>query len=255
VIPDSITRSVFVKSCAKMLDVDEQLIAGEVARKRITHSGDREAVEFVRRQQQQARVEQQVALKPVKGGSSTEELEKEIVRYLLKYGDRDFDYREGKTTVSLNVADTIVGDLDNNGISLSTPVYETMYRLYRTLREGAAAEMDMRRFVDHPDPEVSNAAVDILTSGDNYPISKLWKRHDIVVEDESERLATDIPRLVLLYKSKAIERITKELEMQLADASSESEENDGNETEIMRRIALLNREKAALAKKLSRIIL
>jgi DNA primase len=258
VIPDPITRSVFVKTCSKLLDVDEQLLVNEVAHKRISHSGDREAVEFVRRQQQQARTEAQAgpqaAIKPVKGGSSMEELEKEIIRYLLKYGESSFEYKEGKTIVEFNVADAITGDLENNGITLSNRAYDTIYRLYLTLRgEGT---MDMRRFVDHPDPEVSNAAVDILTSGDNYPISKLWKRHDIVVEQEADRLSTDIPRLVLLYKSKAIEKISRQLESELAAAADDGEGgNDEAEVEIMRRIALLNREKAALAKKLSRIIL
>jgi len=254
VIPDPIMRSVFTTSCAKMLGVDEQVLVGEVARKRIAHTSDREAVDFVRRQQQQQReTERQAAavLRPVDGGSSIEELEKEIIKYLLKYGEMDFEYREGKTTISLNVAQTILDDLENNGLTLVNPTYDAILRLYAQRRGEGSVEQ--RVFIEHADPGVSDAVVDIVTSDDNYLISKLWKRQGKVFESEVDRLPVDVPRLVLLYKSKAIERMTKELKAHLAGDGGELTEEQ--ETEIMRQITLLNREKAALAKKLLRIVL
>ena len=49
-IPDPIQRSVYVKECARIMDIDENILISEVARKRLTTSGDREADEFLRRQ-------------------------------------------------------------------------------------------------------------------------------------------------------------------------------------------------------------
>lgn len=251
VIPDPIMRSLFTQSCARMLEVDQQVLVNEVARRRISHSGDREAVDFVRRQQRQAKPQPETPLLgPSDGGSSIEELEKEIVKYLILYGAKDFDYKEGKSIISLNVAQIILDELENNGLRLVNPAYDAILRLYAA-RRAEEGGVDQRMFVEHADPQVSNAAVDIITSDDNYPISNLWKRHGKVVELESDRLSIDVPRLVLLYKSKAIERITKELKARLGGEELPEEQ----ELEIMRQITLLNKEKAALAKKLFRIVL
>ena len=252
VIPDPIMRSLFTQSCAKMLGVDEQVLVGEVARKRITHTGDREAMDFVRRQQREQREAEARAsavLRPVDGGSSIEELEKEIVKYIIKYGGMDFDYKEGKNIIRLNVAQIIIDDLENNGLSLSNSTYDAILRLYAAQR--GSGEVDQRIFIENPDPEVSNAAVDIITADENYLISKIWKRQGKIVEEEADRLSIDVPRLVLLYKSKAIERITKELKGRLTNGELPEEQ----ELDIARQITILNREKATLAKKLSRIVL
>ncbi len=57
-IPDAIHRSVYVKECARIMDVDENVLIAEVARKRHTAAGDRETEEFMRRQARQQQTEQ-----------------------------------------------------------------------------------------------------------------------------------------------------------------------------------------------------
>ena len=80
-IPDPIQRSVYIKECARIMDIDENLLIAEVGRKRMASTGDREAEEFVRRQSARFRAEQ-TAQRPetvfagqVTGGSSAEALE------------------------------------------------------------------------------------------------------------------------------------------------------------------------------------
>ena len=50
-IPDPIPRAVYVKECAEMMGIDEQVLLGEVARRRLRPEENREASEFIRRQQ------------------------------------------------------------------------------------------------------------------------------------------------------------------------------------------------------------
>ena len=94
VIPDPIQRSVYIKECARIMDIDEQILISEVARKRMTTSGDRETDEFLRRQttlrQREAQQPGVEFVKQVEAGSSFETLEREIVKYLLKYGHCSF---------------------------------------------------------------------------------------------------------------------------------------------------------------------
>lgn len=42
-IPDPIQRSVYIKECARIMDIDENLLIAEVGRKRMASTGDREA--------------------------------------------------------------------------------------------------------------------------------------------------------------------------------------------------------------------
>lgn len=82
----------------------------------------------------------------------------------------------------------------------------------------------MHRFINHADPTVATAIVDLLTYDDNYTASKLWQKHDIIVESEQDRLPVAVPRVVILYKSKVIETIIAELQHKLCNEELSEEE-------------------------------
>ena len=45
---DVYKRQVYIKECARIMDIDENILISEVARKRMSTTGDRETDEFVR---------------------------------------------------------------------------------------------------------------------------------------------------------------------------------------------------------------
>lgn len=255
-IPDPIQRSVYIKECARIMDIDERILIGEVARKRLTTSGDRETDEFLRRQtalQRQEESRPEVDYKPrVEAGSSVEALEREIVKYLLKYGHCSFDFKEGRTMVACNVAEVIFSELSEDNIEFRNPVYAKIMALYREqwTQLGTGVEVPAHLFLNHLDPEVCNASVDILTSDDNYVPSELWRRKEVHVESEAEILAVGVPKAVTLYKSKVVEGLIRDLQTQLAGELTEQQES-----EIMQRLAGYNRVKVSIARKLQRLIL
>ncbi len=260
-IPDPIMRSLYIKECASKMEVDQHVLTGEVAKKRLSHTADDQTREFIRTQQQAVQAERQekedlTLLRGVTAGSSIEELEKELIKYLIKYGDRNFDIKEGRTMVSFNVAEVIIAELHTNGLIFQNPVYQAIYKRYVELFNERAAhgekdEIGLHHFINHPDPEVCNAAVNILTDDDNYAVSKMWKRHDIIVEKEVDRLAEYVPRTIVLYKSKAIEGIIESLQKRLKDETLSEEQ----QLDIISRINTLNAARRDIAKKLSRLIL
>ena len=258
-IPDSIQRSVFTQDCARIMNIDESVLVQEVARKRMTSTGDRETDEFVRRQQQQIRREQQfepsAALpgKRVEAGSSIEALERELTKYLLKYGHRTFEYREGRQYVQMNVATEIFRDLDADGLQFENRAYNSILNLYRTLwsETGEGVEVPAHNFINHTDPDVCNAAVDLLTADDNYVPSVIWRKKEIHVESDEEILAAGVPKAIILYKSKVVERMIREQKELLSDESLSEE----RQAEILRYLSELNEIKVSLANKLQRSIL
>jgi len=256
-IPDPIQRSVYVKECARIMDIDENILISEVARKRLTTSGDREADEFLRRQaaqrQREAAQPEVEYVRKVEAGSGFEALEREIVKYLLKYGHCSFDFKEGRTMVACNVAEVVFDELGRDNIVFRNPAYAKIMETYRGQWErlGTGTEVPAHCFLNHIDPEVCNASVDILTSDDNYVPSQLWRRKEIHVESDAEMLAVGVPKAVTLYKSKVVEEMIKELQAKLGDESLPEEE----QVALLQRLSGLNKVKVSIARRLQRLIL
>ena len=258
-IPDPIQRSVYIKECARIMDIDENLLIAEVGRKRMASTGDREAEEFVRRQSARFRAEQ-TAQRPetvfagqVTGGSSAEALERELTRYLLKYGHCSFDFKEGRTMVACNVAEVIFSELSDDNIAFRNPVYNKIMAAYREqwAQLGTGVEVPAHVFLNHIDPEVCNMSVDILTSDDNYVASELWRRKEIHIDTDAEMLAVGVPKAVTLYKSKVIEALIKELQGRLGDENISDEEM----RDVVQRLTAYNQVKVTIANKIQRLIL
>lgn len=257
-IPDDIQRSVFIKECAKTMDVDESLLTGEVIRKRMGTQYDRHTHEFIRNQQARQRVEERelkemVSVGRHKAGSSMTELEKELAGYLIKYGHCSFNYRDGKVVTPFNVADTIFAEIEGEGLQFRDARYRAIMGCYQANR-GSVAEGEKvpeHFFIEMNDPEASSAAVDILTENDNYKQSQIWKEHDIYIDTEEERLGKIIPKSILLYKSKAIEALIEELNKQLADMDEEAAEY----MSVVEKIVRFNSMRKEMAEKIQRNIL
>jgi DNA primase len=255
-IPDAIQRAMFVTECARLMEIDEQLLKEEVAKKRLSGAADEEQKEFIRRQEAIRRAEHAasaIASGHVAAGSSIEELEKELTLDLIKYGHEKFDYRDGRSITQLGVAETIIGELRANGITLRNPRYKALYDTYSEKRDeaGEGVEILTHNFITHPDPEVCNAAVELLTADDIHTLSRYWKKHDLSTAGERERLLGALPKAVRVYKSKVIEELSAELRERLKDPElPETEASD-----ILRRITALDRERTVIAKREGRLIL
>ena len=269
-IPDTIQRSMFIKECAKLMDVDYNMLIGEVARFRMTTLGDSEAEAFIHRQQQQINrenrgygynnynrqqqpvtnaeeAEQRFGEMPL--AASTQTLEREILYYLLKFGDHNYEIMESGTVIELNVAQEIIRQFDNDGLNFFDPVYNNILELYRAaLAQGRFPNQS--EIVNHPDPKVCSIAVDILTMDDNYTESAIWSQKEMRSLSESEMLSTGIPKLFWLYKSKTVMNRIAELNAALANNPTEDEM-----VKIVLELTEMNRLKVTLSNHLGRLII
>lgn len=258
-IPDAIQRAVFIKECARTTDTPEQVLIAEVARKRLSSSGDREADEFLRRQAQQIREEQRTAEPEptintkVEAGSSIETLERDLIRFLLQHGHQSFEVKEGAHMVNCNVAEFVFGELDSDHLRLENPCYNALLESYRTewLERGVGVAVPDELFVKHDDPAVIQVAIELLMADKNYVVSELWRQKDVHVESDEELLAVGVPKTITIYKSKVIERLIREQQERLKDETL-SEEEQGR---VLQQISHLNVVKSTLAKKIQRLIL
>lgn len=256
-IPDAITRAMYAKECAEIMDVDENLLLGEVAKLRAGLSGDREEMEFIERQRKQKVQEAAKNLQNSSSagtaiGSGIEELEKELTRYLIRYGHLSFCLKEGRELKEYNVAETIVDMMRNViGFDFQNPDCRAIYECYVANMSAVGEEVALSLFINYPSSSVASMAVDLLTMDDNYVPSKLWSEHDIGISSEKDRLSEALPRAIMLYKSKVIERLSATFQAQLSDPNTSEEEA----LEIVGKLRALNNERNDISKKLKRLIL
>ncbi len=139
-IPDPITRNVYIQECANRLGMSEKLIVQQCD-KLITARRDKEALKQAKeaaartlqgldQKQDTATQTQEIATK----SESTEQddaiflakFERAVLRYALKYGAveiGDEAYDQEGNPMSITVIDYILGDLEGDGLAITTPLY------------------------------------------------------------------------------------------------------------------------------------
>ena len=262
-IPDEIKRSEYVRYCADIMGVDQNTLAVAVARNLDGVKGNVEAQNFLNRQQfrsqQQAQPSSLYGTAPkagagvsmgatTAGGTTPETLERDLTKYLLKYGHCYCAVLQERDVVEFNVARYIFDELDNDGLQFDNATYRTIMDIYRTewKRLGDGEEVPTHHFINHHDPNVSGVSIDLLTSDDNYVISKIWEQKEVHIESAEEQLAEAVPKAVVLYKWRTLDKRIAEIKARIAS---------GDDSDAV--ISLLTKYQAArvaIAKAVGRLI-
>ena len=257
VIPDAISRNVYLKECSMLMNIDEQVLGEEIRRKRKNTVFPKDTPGY--REGREA-LDRAMAAEPSKtqrggaAGSGMEELERELITYLLRYGRNVVKFGDGDET-AMSVARAIISDMEEDGLEFANPVYNTLYREYKAVfDENPDADGDVfpiARLMDNPDPRVGNAVVDMMMRGDSLKPSKLWERNLITVPLEEDKLHEAVPRAITLYKTKIVEQMINSLKSELQGAGGFGDE----QLEILRRIDALNAIRNNISKKYSRVVI
>lgn len=257
-VPDSIKRAIYIQECARIMSIDEQTLTAEVARQRVSALGDKEASDFVRRQQAEVRRQQVVSeveryTQPISAGSSIESLETELIKYLLLSGHKDYHTLSGKDIVSVNVATEIIDNVDKDGITFQNKDVQELYNTYRKywLEKGVGKEIDTLLFTQHSNPNVCEKASDIIASDSNYVPSEIWRKKDVHIESDEELLSVGVKKVLMLYRSKIIDKLIAEQNAMLNNEELGEEEHN----ECLKEITKLNRIKNALSRESKRVVI
>ena len=257
-VPDSIKRAIYIQECARIMSIDEQTLTAEVARQRVSALGDKEASDFVRRQQAEVRRQQVVNeveryTQPISAGSSIESLETELIKYLLLSGHKDYHTLSGKDIVSVNVATEIIDNVDKDGITFQNKDVQELYNTYRKywLEKGVGKEIDTLLFTQHSNPNVCEKASDIIASDSNYVPSEIWRKKDVHIESDEELLSVGVKKVLMLYRSKIIDKLIAEQNAMLNNEELGEEEHN----ECLKEITKLNKIKNALSRESKRVVI
>jgi DNA primase len=215
VIPEAITRTVYIKECSTVLEVSEPILYNEVNKlQRQKNFQDRNKYPGL----DDLPVPPLVVIKPVQQGPVPLYSEREIIRLLLKFGtvefERTINKEDGREEV-LSVADFIVREITGDGLLFNDRVCSRIFADFRFYTEHGLMTGD-KQFVKHEDPEISSLSADLLA--DSHELSRIWKDKQTFVETEEMKLKDIVGDVVLKFKSDKIIIIRKEIMSQLEEA-------------------------------------
>jgi len=210
VIPDTVTRSVYIKECSRMLDTEERILYSQVYKLRKKRAEDR-----YRRETRQEEVKiQSTPLPSFIKEVYSEEQEKLLVRFLLQYGNERLyeiqDEHAGQEYIS--VAEYVINEILNDELEFRNLLFRKVFEeVNNFIQTGEVIEL--KHFVNHEDPNVSQLAVDLLSSP--YSLSKVHSRKGASVETEDMLLKKNVPKALVEYKRKILEIAQREKEEQI----------------------------------------
>ena len=256
-IPDAVKRSVYVDTCARKFSIEPQILFDRVRQTREKNVVAQKREPGFRpeepRQQEQPSAPASLPEKPedklrlLENEPLLAPSEKELLRFLLNDGetllkfesDSEFYAGDSPQTVAEFIDEALAGD----GTEFSNNIYRTIYNAYFTLYDqGVSQDQIVRRLLDGEDRALAAVAAEL--SGEKYRLT---------VDNFSKALTTReswlvnfVPKSILAYHEKRMEKRIKELTDKLTVATPDEQNS------ILKEIEQANKVRQKINRKLGR---
>ena len=224
VIPDPVSRSVYIKSTAQKFQMDEQLLIVEVQKKLKQKSyvtGIPEKTNFETR-----------VLTPTKKGfekgikHKLDTQEKDLIRLMVSYGAKsipiEIQNENGeKVEEEYPLAQFIIEEILTDNLSYTDSKFQLIFNEYVDGLENGLLVND-QHFIQQPD--LTSLIVDLTTS--ENVLSENWiNKHQIHTRTESKRLKQAAIESVFIFKLRVTENLILEKQELLKNTNDKTSEN------------------------------
>ena len=222
VIPDPIVRATYITECSRRLDVNERTLISQTNK---YIAGDKEEQRRIEERENRANSQQPIANSQQidNFGLHTQqeqvsEVERLIIQSVIRHGEEiifeGLETDDGGT-VNLNVAQYVDYDLSSDGLSFSSPLYNTI------LQEAVehSAEPDFKAFnyfMQHPDPAISQLAATLGI--DSHQLSKSFE-----MKTSETSLRQRVQHLILDFRLDIVSQQLKRIQQQMKEAGADME--------------------------------
>ena len=289
-IPDNIQREVYVQECSRIMEISETVLFNELAQ--IGKKNEREAYQKSQQEQRQQarqqkressavekattnsaqadeeayfnmRVSQEKGTSSVKGKKASEIntldiLEKEIIKILLLYGNKQVDFVDYieepnkfghvvlvKDEYSNFVSQELYLQLQDDEIELANPIFKKIFDEI-TIRLNQEEPISIEELTSHKDVEISQVVTDILMDDEKHILSD-WESKEIFVTSKEDQLPKMVPDAIWNLRRVLIELKIKELIQEISNP-------EGNRESILEMVVNYTELKKKLFEKLNRIL-
>ncbi|CAI8166095.1 MAG: DNA primase [Flavobacteriales bacterium UBA4585] len=198
-VPDRIGQEVFVKEAARLLEIDATALFEELDR--LLNDQSRQAR---RKQQQEPQMEAVTGGVPEEAKILGYEQEKILIQLAISKGkeimlEEDLDPEE---VIPVTVANWIMRELSNDGITFQVPVFAKAYTLLCAELEGGEVP-ETSWWVRQPDPEIVELVTEALT--EKYVLAK-WEAREIYLPKEKNIIFSLVRDTVFRFKYQHVQR-------------------------------------------------
>lgn len=279
-IPDGITRSVYVKQTAAQFDFKEQTLLNELnairrkalnnPRRRTTPSTPSTPASPTKstvltsppnyEDEGEIPIEAfgEIPTEEVKKIDSTKrdfyDQELDLIRILVLYGSRALDIENPdenqEEEIDVSVAELIIFELDRDELKFHNPLFQKIYELCQQgLKEDVFYEA--ARFLRHEDPEIVKFVTDILSP--RHELSGQWLiKFNIETTEEIHKISQAVKESLYAFKNSVIMRRIQDIQEQLKDLGPNDDEKL---VTLIKEQMLLEKIKSQFAHQLGRIII
>lgn len=217
-IPDGIIRSTYIKECSVQLDITEEVLISELNKLR--------RLQFKKENQEETTDElfdvvASSQLQPViENNFDSEKQEEELIRILLRYGDKEFLYEgeyiteEGKTekySETVLIRKFMVEELMMDGIGFDHELYAGIFSVFSDSNAGDYQAI-LNSLKDHNDQQIKIKVIDLLS--DKYEIAD-WNSKGIFYRTEEQMLKHAAMSPVYRLKIKRLKKMVHRLEEEM----------------------------------------
>lgn len=228
VIPDSITRTEYVKDCSSLMKVEEQVLfmeIGKLRKKKLENNYSKSRYNSAPASPASPRTDQVVSRAAGSSSNPFETEEREVLRFLLKFGNDplgEFEMEDGSREIS--VGEYIIAELRQDELESSNPLYNKLMELYEEnyMNDGFSSS---HFFVASPDSQISSLATDLIAR--EYPLSRIHEKLGFS-KKEKDCLDELVPKVVTELKWKKVKVLLEEKRQQMKKA-----EEEGNQEMLM----------------------
>ena len=241
IIPNNINRAVYIQDCANILDVNETVLMREVNKIRLKNYDKQKDAEADESDKNIQRAEDAPTVaKSASSDINFGKFEKEIIRYIIRYGMTPLYVRYTSKKVTENGITEDVKEVSEIGPSVLKVIRFDLERdnilftkdIYRIIYDEAVTQMQdenfnpSRYFISHPNSEISKIASDMMS--DRYQLSKIHaKSIGNGLDDKNSRLVEEnlleslVPKATTELKNRHVLHQINEVKKQMktADAS------------------------------------
>jgi DNA primase len=221
-IPNSITRSVYVQKIATLFGIEESVVSNELLRlRRSVISKQLDAPELL-----DIPVEKESSTTS-QSTLTTENIqldfhEFEVLRLMLKYGTLEIVSKVGDEEIATSVIEFICQEITRDELSFQNELYSKIFSVFLDgLAENTLYTSSyFKRFENQ---EIVSFVSDIESN--EYEISAMWlSKYKIEIRTELDQLYESVVEAIYHFKTKIIDQKIKEIQAELAKNETLSDE-------------------------------
>jgi len=260
-IPDTIKREIYIRECASIMEISEEVLFSNLAQ--ITKSASKNLEKEQKKQQyKESLPNMEVQKTTVQKVDPLFELERYLIGVLLLYGQeeevfQEFVYKENEEgeqvieqeQVTAKVYEKVYLDLQTDEIAFSNPNFQQVYSI---LIEALNTENQFKvdQFLQQLSPELSSEITHILMYDEKYSLDK-WDTKEIYVKEKRMSIPQYVNDIILNLRRHLVELKIDELKNYF---TQKDETVEINPTEILTEVRDYQELRKIIFEKLQRVM-